>query len=101
MTIQVKIGEYEKEMAEIRPDWITEQLNRRRRQGEPVCIRVTIHQGPLNLQLATSDCPSLGGQGAALNSEERQVWELWKRLHLNEKEFTAGNLIAFLQQISH
>lgn len=99
--IRVIIGDTERELSNADPHWINEQINRRRADGVPVCVKVLIDGHPVNLALATPTCSSNGGGGGRpLNTEEQDVVALWERLHLNTHEFTGGNLVAFLRQIS-
>ena len=42
MTILVKIGSVEKDITEADPNWINEQIDRRRADGAAVCVQVTI-----------------------------------------------------------
>lgn len=100
MTIRVKIGDVEKDIAQADSNWINEQINRRRADGVTVCIQVTIVQDSVNLRLATVDCPQLMGGSPVFSTEENEIISLWENLHLREKRFTGGNLVAFLKQIS-
>lgn len=59
MGIRIVIGTSEREINNIEPNWINEQLSRRRNEGSPVCVRIIIEVGDINLSLATSDCPNL------------------------------------------
>jgi len=62
---------------------------------------VLIDGNPVNLALATPTCASRGGGGGRpLNTKEQGVAALWEQLHLNTQEFTGGNLVAFLRQVS-
>ena len=97
--IKVRIGDVERNLQDARESWINEQLNRRRREDESVCVQVTIDKPPLNMVLSTLNCPSTGGSRAP-NDRERRVFELWERYKLNDSNYTGGNLIAFLRQIS-
>ncbi len=101
MTIRVMIGSIEKDIADADPGWINDQINRRRHDGEPVCVKVTINEEPINVILTTSDCPNRGGGGRPPNTQESEILSLWKKLHLDDKDFTGGNLVAFLRQLRH
>lgn len=98
--IRVQIGENERKLDEASPQWINEQINRRRADGNPVCVRVLIDTGAVNLALATGDCPGGGGGGRPPNDQEKEILQTWEKLHLNSSDFTGGNLIAFLRQLS-
>jgi hypothetical protein len=99
--IRVKIGDSERDLRDATPAWINEQINRRRADGISVCVQVLIDSNPLNLALTTPGCSRIGGGGGRpLNQQESNIVALWERLHLNTQEFTGGNLVAFLKQIS-
>jgi hypothetical protein len=99
MTIRVKIGPIEKDIADVDPSWINEQINRRREAEASVCVQVSIERDSVRLHLATSNCPHSRGSSRPLTTQENEILSLWKKLHLNEDSFTGGNLIAFLRQI--
>jgi len=98
--IRVRIGDSERKFDEASPQWINEQINRRRADGHPVCVRVLINIGTVNLALATGDCPGGGGGDRPPNDQEKALLETWERLHLHTSDFTGGNLVAFLRQLS-
>lgn len=99
MKVRVIIGMSERENSDIGPDWISEQINRIRRDGAPVCIKVIVRDIDVDLSLATSGCSGLGGGCRRLTSAENRVVDLWRKKHLNDKDFAPGNLIAFLKQL--
>jgi hypothetical protein len=96
--IKVRIGNTEKELRDVRESWINEQLSRRRRDEESLCVQVTIDKPPLNMVLSTPGCSGSGG-GRAPNARERRIFDLWEKFKLNGSDFKGGNLIAFLKQI--
>lgn len=97
--IRVRIGESERELKDATPQWINEQINRRRADGVSFCARVIIDSNPVKLSLSTPGC-SGGGGGRQPNTHEKVILELWEKLHLNTEGFTGGNLVAFLRQVS-
>lgn len=99
MTIRVKIGSIEKDIADVDPNWVNEQINRRRDDGAAVCVQVTIDKESVHLHLITSDCPHSGGSNRLLSTQENETISLWNKLHLDEENFSGGNLVAFLRQI--
>lgn len=99
MRVRVIIGIAERENADIRPDWISEQINRLRSAGEPVCVKVLVNDTDIDLSFATSGCSGLGGGCRKLTGPENKILESWRKLHLNEDEFSPGNMIAFLKQL--
>ncbi|WP_332687980.1 hypothetical protein [Devosia sp.] len=82
-------------------NWITRQINGRREDGVSVCVRVSIQSPNINVALATSGCQSGGGSGGgrAPNNGERDVLDLWERHKLNQSDFPAGQLVAFVGQV--
>jgi hypothetical protein len=98
--IKVRIGESERELSDATPQWINEQIGRRREDGISVCVQVLINTGSVNLALSTPTCGGGGGSGRPPNPQERELLSLWERLHLNTQDFSSGNLVAFLKQIS-
>lgn len=101
MSIHVIIGSSEREINDIEPNWINEQINRRKNDGVPVCVKVYIKNESVNISLVTTDCPCGRNSGGRLpNHQEREIFELWNKLHLNDENFSSGNLIAFLKQVA-
>jgi hypothetical protein len=95
--IKVKVGPEERDLSQIKPDWIMQQLNRQRKDGA-VCVRVTIKDGSRNMTLGTGACAGGGGTWNP-NAEENKVWELWKKHRLTQADFPPGQLISFLNEI--
>lgn len=101
MGITVTIGTSERDVKEIEPNWITEQIVRRKQDGVPVCVIVKIKTNGLDMVLASGDCPSGGGPGGRPpTQQEREIFALWEKLHLKQGDISPGNLIAFLKQVS-
>jgi len=99
MGVRIIIGTSERDINDIEPNWINEQVSRRRNEGSPVCVRIAIEMGDINLSLSTSDCPSSVGVQRMLTRAENEVLDLWRKLHLSEADFTSGNLVAFVKQL--
>lgn len=97
--ISIKIGTEERKLEDADESWINQQINRRRAAGESVCVRVRIKEHDLDLILQTPTCSSGGGGGRRANAREREVFDLWNKLGLNQVNFAGGNLIAFLKQL--
>lgn len=99
--IGVHISEAQREFAngrEIDEQWITEQINRRRRDGLTVCVRVSVQEDPVNIRLSSAGCSGRRAS-ARFSPEEQNIIELWRRNHLDQPEFDGGNVIAFLKQL--
>lgn len=98
--IRVRIGETERGLYEADEHWINQQINRRRHDGQRICVRVFIKDGFLNMILSTPGCPNSGSGGRPPNPHEKRIFDLWNKLGLNKPEFHAGNVTAFLKQVS-
>jgi len=98
--IQVQIGDEKKNLEDVQPRWIHEQLARRRRDNPSVCVRVWIQTPQVNFVLSTPDCPPLGWGGVSLNPREQEIFDLWKKRGLKEPDFEGNDLWAFLKQVS-
>lgn len=90
----------ERELACADESWINQQINRRRADGQVVCVRVNIQKDDLNMGLSTPTCGSMCGGGRPPNNREKRVFDLWDQRGLNDVEFTGGSLVAFLKQLS-
>ena len=97
--VSIRIGNEQRNLDEIDESWINQQINRRRAAGQTVCVQVTVNSGNLNLTLSTPTCAGIGGGGRAPNLDEREVFDLWAKLGLNDARFTGGELVAFLKQL--
>ena len=97
--VTVRIGNETRSVNEADENWITQQISRRRRDGQNVCAEVSINTGGLNLRLTTPACGSVGGGGRPPNNNEQQVFELWDKRGLNSTDFTGGNLVAFVKEL--
>lgn len=99
--ISVKVGNDEKPLDDASSGWITQQIERRRRDGIAVCVVVSIKTADLNMHLSTPECAGSAGGGRPPNARERAVLELWQKQGLNESGFAAGHVVAFLAQLKH
>ncbi|MHC4720133.1 MAG: hypothetical protein ACYSYT_06630 [Planctomycetota bacterium] len=98
--VTIKIGTTERNINEADPGWINQQIVRRRKDKQPVCVRVTIHEDSVNMVLTTPDC-SAGGGRRPPNSKENNIIELWDKHRLNTNDFTGGNLVAFIKKLAN
>jgi hypothetical protein len=100
--VTLQIGNDSREIrtkSDIDETWINQQINRRRAEGQKVCVRVTIDEGNVRLLLATPGCGTGIGSPRPLNSSERDLFELWSGRGLDRIDFTGGSVIAFLRQM--
>lgn len=96
----ITIGSETRPLAEADAEWIVRQINGRRRDVGHVCVTVSLAVSGVNIGLATPACNSGGGSIRTLNPLEREIVELWKKLGLNGDDFSPGNVVAFVKQVS-
>ena len=97
--ISVRIGNDKRPLDDASPDWIVQQIERRRRDGIAACVVVSIRTTDLNMHLSTPECAGSAGGGRPPNARERAVLELWQKHGLNEAGFAPGHVVAFLVQL--
>lgn len=99
MRIEVEIEGVKRKLSDADPQWIHEQVGNRRRDGRSVCVRVHLTGDGIGLMLATPGCPVSGGYRSA-SPEELPIIDLWRKRHLDQPEFTGGDVVAFLRQLA-
>lgn len=101
--VKIKIGgSEERDIKDAEPHWINEQISNRRKDKQPVCVKITfINEGSVkDLILLSKDCQKVGYGTHQMNTQEEKIHGLWKKHRLNESDFSGGNLVAFLKQLS-
>ncbi len=100
-TTTVKIGSEERSLDTADEQWINQQINKRRADGEQVCVRVQIVAEGVNVSLSTPTCGGGrgGGRGRRPNANEQRIVDLWRERGLTAPNFTGGSLVAFLKQL--
>lgn len=96
--ITIKINQEERQLDAVDAQWINQQINRRRRDGQVVCVRIRVRTDRLQLMLSTPTCGEAGG-GRPPRPEEKRILDLWNELGLNRADFTGGSVVAFLKQL--
>lgn len=61
--ITIQVGSSERNLGEISEGWLSQQVNQRRKDGQPTCVRVTIRNNDVEMVLSTGACPKGGGGG--------------------------------------
>jgi hypothetical protein len=98
MRIEVEIAGDKRRLSDVDSQWVHEQVGNRRRGGRAVCVRVYVTDSGIDLRLSTPSCPTAGGSRPA-SPEERPIIDLWRGHHLDEPDFTGGDVVAFLRQL--
>lgn len=97
--IRIRINGTEKTYQEADTGWIIQQINRRRADGQLVCVEVIVHAPAIDMILSTPTCTGTGGSRLP-NSTEKRIFDLWDRYHLSRPNFTSDDVINFLKQLA-
>ncbi|MEP4729307.1 MAG: hypothetical protein ABJV04_19345 [Aliiglaciecola sp.] len=85
---------------DINPSWINEQIRKRQDDGVPVCVKLYIKEGDIDLVLSCGDCGAQGsGGGRAPNPDEERVFALWNEFGCKEQPINPGKINAFINRI--
>lgn len=94
--ITLKIGTSERRDGNIDAKWIQDQVNSRKRAGEPICVKFHIDGGDVNLRLASRDCNSArGGQPRYFSRKEELIIDNWRQKGFSEKGVSTGMVVSF------
>lgn len=96
--ITLKIGNAERKGSDIEERWIAQQIRKRREDGQPICIKMVINIGEINVVLTSRACSGGSGGGRNPNRKERKLFELWKERGLKGQDINVGMLVSFLRQ---
>jgi hypothetical protein len=97
--ILLKIGSQQRPADRADEEWINQQIERRRADGQAVCVTVTVNQDGLNMALSTPGCGA-GGAGRPPQAKEKEIFDLWGQVGLNDPQFTGSNVVTFLKRLS-
>jgi hypothetical protein len=99
--IRVSVNGTERDLRDVTVPWLGEHIEAVRNKGLPVCVKVTIKSGDIDMILSTPSCPSSGGAPRLPRPKEQELLDLWDKRGLNSDDFNIGQLNAFLNQIKH
>lgn len=96
MGIIVQVDGKERRWGEIGSDWIAQQITGRRNDGCDVCTRIRVEEA--GATWSTANCPSGSGKAPSGPLVDR-INAVYSKFDLDEKGYSPGNVIAFIQQI--
>ena len=96
--IKIRIGNEERHLSDANKQWVTQQINNRRRDGQRVCIVVTIEEPCARVTLATPECAG-GGGGRRPNAAESNILRAWEHFGLDAVDVPPGRVVAFLNEL--
>ena len=96
--VTVSVGDQSVPLGRFAGGWLFNQLERQSSLRGPVCVRVEIDAGEVQLNLTTPGCGRRGGSRPARPGEAAIIQE-WRRLGLGDSGWSADNLIKFLSHL--
>jgi hypothetical protein len=99
MGVTVQIGDNTLDLNDITQGWLEDQIGRRKRDNQPVCVIVRVQEAGLDIKLATQACGSSGGGGRPPNHREQDIITLWNDRNLSTGDFSAGHFYSFIQHL--
>ena len=100
--IRISIGTSERQISSISyldESWINQQINRRKDDGQEICVQVVIEHNSVNMHLSTPACAKSRRGGRSPNQKESIIFDLWKKCGLKQSNFSGGNVVAFFKQL--
>lgn len=96
----VKIGTDELPLDQVTPQWINQQINNRRDDGESVCVIVRLRDPFPELNLATPSCGGGGRPERQYSDRESAILDMWRE-GMGQNGFTGGDLVSFLARLKN
>lgn len=98
-SVTVTFGNDTKQDGAITPAWIRSAMAAQEMAGQPICGTVTVTGGEIHVTLPIGNCAQSGGGGRPPRAAEQEVLDIYRRLHLDQKRISPGELEAFVKQV--
>lgn len=80
--------------------WIVRTIEGKRREGQAVCVRVTLRSAGIDVQITAGSCPA-GAGGRAPNASEKNIIDLWNECGVaDDRDFNPRVLVRCLEPIA-
>ncbi|WP_421773726.1 hypothetical protein [Gracilimonas sp.] len=82
----------------ITQQWIAEQINNRRKDNQPICVKIHIDTEHANIKLSSRDCPKGDGGGKPIekfSKRAQQYYKEWTKRDLHDRDINPGLIISF------
>lgn len=97
--ITLSIGSEERKDGNITERWIAQQIRKRKEDGTPICVQMSISKGDVNINLTSAACSGFGGGGGRRpTKKEQRIFDLWNKKGLNGRDINSGMVISFLKE---
>lgn len=98
--VHVRIGKEDRDLRDVTSTWLRAGIERLRHLNEPVCVRVSINSGIIDMVLATSDCPTGNSdEFRPYRGVEIKIFHDWQAKRLDTVAFSVGELEDFLKSL--
>lgn len=99
--VRVTVNGIERDLREVSVPWLREHIEPTRNQGLPVCVKVSIKFGDIDMGLSTPGCAPSGHAHRPPRPKEKELFDLWDKQGLNTEEFSIEQLNAFLNAVKN
>ena len=99
--IKIIIGKSSRVYEDYTHDWIYQQISNRRNDNLSVCVQITIKHNDIDIILSTGECPSGKPANRKSRPREDELFDLWNKYGLKEKDFNPKQLVKFLDKIAY
>lgn len=97
--IKIVINEQSREWDNSLAGWVNGTIKELERDGTPICVKVSIEYGDINLGLSAGSCPGGTSGGRPLNSHELELVKFWNEVGVDESPLNGGKIVSFLNRV--
>jgi hypothetical protein len=97
--IKVKVGNEERDASAVDESWLRNQIEGRRADGRPPCVRVAIKAGDIDVMLSTPGCDRSAPSARRPRREEQNIFDEWEACGMNDVNFSVTDLRNFLARV--
>ncbi|MEY2508576.1 MAG: hypothetical protein QOH01_2905 [Verrucomicrobiota bacterium] len=95
--VHVSIAGEDRDLRDASSAWLRAAVEKRRHSDSPICIKVSILSGVIDMLLATKDCPAIKSDDfRPFRGEEIRIFHDWQTNRLDTDNFSISDLEAFL-----
>ena len=95
--ITIRINQASESNSGIKPQWISEQIQNRRKDGASICVVFEVKCSGIDIRLPLGQCPQGNGGGREPNKRELQLIDKFEKM--KGKEINPGLIISFWQHL--
>lgn len=98
--VYVSIGNENRDLRDVASAWLRSATQRLRHSGSPLCVKISITSGAIDMILATCDCPTGDAEEVRpFRGEEITIFRDWQAKRLDTTDFSEGDLEDFLKRL--